>query len=317
MRGSRRAAKQGEKEGIVMGSTSIAMRIAVSCLSLFALWFSGCTLSTGTDQAVVDELYLHVRASWSPDGRTIAFTSAIQGAMGIYLIDTSGTNTRRLLEGEGVGIAWSPDSRWLCFSRVSSLYRIKGDGDSLIRLNTYVGSIRPSWSPDGKRIAFVQTDPMDIRGIWLYDLHAETASQFITYGNYPSWHPSGDEIVIVDAQVNPSGSGLIYRFLGVDVANLSTRTFSAFSSSADCGFASISPLGNAIVYGLKPADNLAQVWKFDVATNRHVQLTDDGGDYPAWGPGGAKIVYTRTAARDGGLWIMNSDGSGKRRLTKP
>ncbi|MER3524356.1 MAG: hypothetical protein C4326_09885 [Ignavibacteria bacterium] len=47
------------------------------------------------------------------------------------------------------------------------------------------------------------------------------------------------------------------------------------------------------------------------------QLTVDGGDYPAWSPDGTRIVYTRTSAGDGGLWIMNADGSGARRLTSP
>jgi len=48
-----------------------------------------------------------------------------------------------------------------------------------------------------------------------------------------------------------------------------------------------------------------------------VRLTDDGGDYPAWSPDGKMIVYTRTTAGDGGLWIMNAEGGGKRRLTRP
>ncbi len=305
-----------QEGGMIMkpNARSMTRRIIPCAVLLFTL-FSACNLSTESGPAVVEESNLHVRPSWSPDGKTIAFTSMLQSALGVYLVDSSGTNLRRLVEGEGVGITWSPDGKWLCFSRVSNLYKIKANGDSLARLNTYAGSIRPAWSPDGRRIAFVQRDPADISGIWLFDFRTETASQFVTFGDYPSWHPSGNEIVVLDAQLDRGSGGLIYRFLGIDITTIALRTIAAFSSIADCGFSSISPQGTAIVYGLKPERDRAQIWIFEIGGNRHVRLTDDGGDYPAWSPDGKMIVYTRTTAGDGGLWIMNADGSGKRKLT--
>ena len=94
------------------------------------------------------------------------------------------------------------------------------------------------------------------------------------------------------------------------------RVIGSFNAVADCGFSTISPSGAEIAFGVLPPENYAQIWIYNIVQNHLSKLTDDGGDYPAWSPDGSKIVYTRTQQGDGGLWIMNADGSGKRRLTK-
>ena len=79
----------------------------------------------------------------------------------------------------------------------------------------------------------------------------------------------------------------------------------------------MSPKGDKIVLGVKGSNDYAEVWVLDLIQRTITQLTSDGGDYPSWSPDGTRIVYTRTQPGDGGLWVMNLDGSNKRRLTKP
>jgi Tol biopolymer transport system component len=286
----------------------------LSALSLASV--PGCTSPSEPESGTVQESYLHIRPSWSPDGALIAFTVTLQASLGVYLVDSSGANMHRLVEGEGIGTTWSPDSRWVAFSRAGILYKVKVNGDSLTQLSTFYGALRPAWSRDGRRLAFV-LDRLDIGGIWLYDFASDTATQLVGFGDYPSWNGLTGELVMLDVQYGAAGDQVLYRFLAIDIGTLAARTFTSFVSFSDCAFVAVSPDGGSIVYGLKPFNDLAQVWKYEAAGDRHVRLTDDGGDNPAWSPDGSRIVYTRTAKGDGGLWIMNADGSTKRRLTKP
>jgi len=55
---------------------------------------------------------------WSPDGRTIAFVSSRgnQGlTFGVWLVDSDGSNLRNLVN-PGLGLAWSPNGRWVYYS---------------------------------------------------------------------------------------------------------------------------------------------------------------------------------------------------------
>jgi Tol biopolymer transport system component len=271
---------------------------------------AGCDQTTAPE---LNESRVHVRASWSTDGTTIAFTATIKNVTGLYLVDSSGSNIRLLQAGNIIGSTWSPDSKWLVFQKDGSLFRIKANGDSATQLMASVQDYRPAWSPDGNKIVFVRS------GLFLYDVQAGTATSLNESGDYPSWHPDG-EIVAVSKQYSGLSYLYTYVFVAIRPDSMTTRTLASFNSNSELAVSPVSPRGSApqeIVFGLLPQSGFTQLWKIDLVAGTMTQLTFDGGDYPAWSPDGSKIVYTCTQPADGALWIINANGSGRRRLTSP
>lgn len=293
----------------------LAKRFLPSTLPfLLAVFFWSCENTQEPSNTNLVDDYLHIRAAWSPDGTTIAYSSIVQNATGIVLVDSAGGNLRSILSGDGVGLTWSPDGRWLAFTRNGYLCKMRPNGDSLTQLGALSGAIRPAWSRDGSKIAFVPRDAGS--GIWMYDLKSDSVSQILSYGNYPSWHPTTGELIVLDGRYDPSTGVVVYSFLSVAPSTKSVRTISSFATISDCSFSRISPDGNTILYSLTRPDDHVQIWAFDVNLIQHKQLSNDGGDFGAWSPDGKKIVYTRTQPGDGTLWVMNADGSNRRQLTK-
>jgi Tol biopolymer transport system component len=91
--------------------------------------------------------------AWSPDGRTIAFTSIRDdcgrvpwpaecwrtGDIGphhdIWLVDVDGTNLRRVTPEFGQFVAWSPDGQYLLISGYA-LYVVRPDGTGRLEIRT-------------------------------------------------------------------------------------------------------------------------------------------------------------------------------------
>jgi Tol biopolymer transport system component len=140
-------------------------------------------------------------------------------------------------------------------------------------------------------------------------------TELTTAGTFPSWTPDGNEVVVLHSRLDPGAGMYLYSFTAVHIQTLALRDLAQFSTSSEAGFSSMSPTGEEMVFSVLPPTGISQIWKVDLATKKATQLTTDGGDYPAWSPGGTWIVYTRVADGDGGLWMMKADGSLKKRIT--
>lgn len=286
--------------------------LALASAFVLGAMAAGCSESTEPEMPV--QSYVHIRPAWSPDGSTIAFTGLVRDTLGIYLVDTTGANLRLLRAGDGVGVTWSPDSRWIAFASNDSLIAMTVTGDSVRNLTTALGNIRPSWSPDGFRIACInKTSGLSL----LYVTSGALVSLNRPQADFPSWNPLTLELVYLEADYYASSQGVLYEFKALDIAADTARTLYSSLTTNSLGFLSISPKGTEVLVTVAGQGTYYSLYAADVLLKTSKRLTDDGGDYGAWSPDGSRIVYTRTQEGDGALWIMNADGSGKRRLTSP
>jgi Tol biopolymer transport system component len=96
---------------------------------------------------------------WSPDGRTIAFSTNGGQSNRIFVINADGSGKRALTHEitPETSMSWSPDGRKIAFFDADGISVVNTDGSGLRRLArnaAFQGG--PSWSPDGRKLIFVR-----------------------------------------------------------------------------------------------------------------------------------------------------------------
>ena len=219
---------------------------------------------------------------WSPDGRKIAFTRSRAPAEGrrglpeadVYLINVDGTGERNLT-GDGVsgGPTWSPDGRRIAFGSSGGIDMMSADGTGRQRLLRNRGDF-PSWSPEGRKIFFLRAGGRGRGG---------PAAVYIYVMNTDG---SAPRRLIRMAQVNDS-------------------------------LPSWSPDGRTILF-VSERDGNVEIYVMNADGSGRRNLTRHPGhdSAPTWSPDGRKIAFT--TKRDGNfeVYVMNADGSGQQNLTR-
>jgi dipeptidyl aminopeptidase/acylaminoacyl peptidase len=141
--------------------------------------------------------------TWSPDGMQLAYTAP----GGLYVLDVATGESRRIdycgIDMLGCTLAWSPDGSRIAVARgPSPLELIDPTSGESTTLETPEGTVQPTWSPDGRRIAFQAiegfgTDPQHAR---LYVINRDGSDLRLLVemdAVDPSWSPDGSTIAFI------------------------------------------------------------------------------------------------------------------------
>lgn len=283
----------------------------------------------------------NMEPAWSPDTAKIAFISDRDGENQLYVMNVDGTNVIKLTDMLGVHSPnWSPDSKKIAFVSEeqwgienyakpwylsNDIYIIDCDGKNLTKitgaLQEFVESIsaEPAWSPNGKRLLFLNAK----------------------FGKRYGYGSSNQELPTAFNEKYPQIYA--YDFESNSIVNVT-------NSEKDTNISHTwSPDGNTIVFYSNREDSepMTDIWKvFTVGSDgkgieklSDITLIGYGGpsrNYPAaggtsghwwtlfqpfihWSPDGNKIVFmfshvsegysNQKISRNWDIIIANSDGS--------
>jgi dipeptidyl aminopeptidase/acylaminoacyl peptidase len=255
----------------------------------------------------------YASASWSPDGRWLLMTSAVDGRFTLCRceIDTGALTplTSHAFNDDRGEI--SLDGEWIAFDAHTTgqdrgLFVTRADGSQLHRLPLQ-DAANPKWSPGGQHIAFSAMRESDDVGV--FDLETGSvrwlaASRWDEWG--ATWSPDGKFLAYIENEDGSHSIHVVHVETGERITTIAPEDGVIESAMFARG-------GNSIVFTFSNHRTPNSLWEYRFDTRRCEQLTpalagvdrdgfiapyfvryagDDGVTVPA-------IVYvSRTAGRD-------------------
>ncbi len=161
---------------------------------------------------VTTQRSLNINSAWSPDARSIAYTSYRRGAPTIFISNIyQGTleEPTRGAAGQAFLPAWSPDGTRIAFTSTrdgnSEIYVANRDGSNVRRItNSSAIDSTPTWSPTGTQIAFT-SDRTGTPQIYIVGADGLGLRQLThePYADRPTWSPAPYNEVAYTARTGP------------------------------------------------------------------------------------------------------------------
>ena len=208
---------------------------------------------------VLEEGARSYHAQVSPDGRWLAYDSDVDGTRGVYIAARDG----------------------------SSPQRVSGPGQASV----------PSWSPDGRRLAFARAEPGRPRvwNVWTLDVATgrlqRRTSHTVGQPWGASWFPDGTRIAYSHED----------RLIVLDLQTGASQTYPTPVGGRVVRTPAVSPDGTRIVFQVRHDGT----WVLDLPTGdtRRV-LGDASAQEFAWSPDGRRVVYHSVRGGTWGIWML-------------
>ncbi len=182
-------------------------------------------------------------------------------------------------------VTFSPDGQWVAYTTVpdGTLWRSRSDGSEKLQLTSGPRfAVSPSWSRDGRRIAFVSNDS-GTSAVYIVPFEGGTAQQAAAVegsGARPSWLPDGKRVVFQDNVGAPKSA--------VKVVDLTTSQITPLPSSPALIFPVCSPDGRYIAATSLEGRKLLL---FDISTQKWSDLLKMDVGYTNWSQDGKYIYF--------------------------
>jgi TolB protein len=180
---------------------------------------------------------LNITATWSPDGRSIAYTSYRHGVPNIFISNIyQGTLEELTKNAESNFLpAWSPDGARLCFMSNRDgnpeIYIANRDGSNVKRLTYHPANDSTcTWSPSGKEIAFT-SDRTGSPQIYVVGIDGLAAQKITTesYCDRPTWSPAPYNEI---AYTSRDGPGMDIKVIDLTTKQVRQITFGEGSNES-------------------------------------------------------------------------------------
>jgi hypothetical protein len=211
--------------------------------------------------SVIEARARNFHAKPSPDGTLIAFDSDRDGERGVYVSGVDGRNVRR----------------------------VSGEGFAAI----------PSWSVDGRTLAFVRAEPRDrdVWNLWTVELASGEMHRITSYPDGQlwgaSWFPDNRRLAFTRGA----------RLVVVDLAGGIERAYPSPVKAMPMLTPAVSPDGKRIVFQVQRQGT----WLLDLqkGTMRKV-MADPSAEAYTWSPDGRRVAYYSRSDEKWGVWVMGA-----------
>jgi cytoskeletal protein RodZ len=211
--------------------------------------------------SIVDDSARNFHVRPSPDGRLIAFDSDREGERAVYVANADGSAVRR----------------------------VSGTGFAAV----------PSWSPDGRRLAFVRAEPERPRvwNLWTVDLESGRTERLTSHRVGQPW----------GAAWFPDGARIAYSHEDRLVVRALDGSYQRIYPSPRKGrllrTPAVSPDGKRIIFQLYRDGG----WLLNLADGSMQRiLTDPTAEEFTWSPDGRRVAYHSRQTGDWNVWMMSA-----------
>lgn len=292
----------------------------------------------------VDFAYATSVHDWSPDGDTLAFYGAVDGAAGLYTMNEQGENRRLLFKSDPIDLVrYSPDGTMIALTARRGINIDGGGPYNIYGLYVYTlatGQVRllsdtvikdfsdvtPDWAPDSRTLAFARIQygsTAETRDIYTIRPDGSELTQLTNTPvteHLPIYSPDGTRIAYIAVNRESNNPAIAVMEANGDQPTTLTSAEALFANdpfwAAD---------GNSIFFFGATENSMWDIYRINTDGGNLANLTHDALQQiaPVLSPDGSRILFVgleeslEEGIREIDFYTMNLDGSNLTKYRNP